>query len=164
LIVVIAIIAVLAAILIPILLNWVTSSNISAANGDAKVVFNAIASEITRRDTTSQVPIPGTTGTGVTNPVALPTTGTAGTPGIANSTFYGSIVPEHLAQMPSASAIQCWFDNRGAIIAVLVNRSASNPQTTFVAGAANGGWSGGEPQRRGNIYGTFPEFRPTAAT
>ena len=50
LIVVIAIIGVLAAILIPLLMNHVTSSRISSADSDAANIFRAAAAEITRLD------------------------------------------------------------------------------------------------------------------
>jgi len=153
LIVVIAIIAVLAAILIPILLNWVTESNISAANGDAKVVFNAISAEITRRDSRGMEPIPGTVPTGTT-PLSLLFRNNATTTGAA--TFVNAIVPEHLAQVPAGNQIRCWFDLRGAIVAVRITKgTVATADGDYVRNT--GSWNTAlRNPARGNIYGCFP--------
>jgi len=87
------------------------------ANGDAKVVFNAICASITELDSRGiAMPIPG----------APELWGGMGARDVYKSVeftaeAFTSVIPQHIARVPEGE-ITVWFGNRGEVVAVKVER------------------------------------------
>ena len=176
LIVVIAIIGILAAILIPTMLNYITNSRIGSANSNASNIQTHITNWVSEMD--SKGFAVNRTATG--SPTFTTTAGSAPWTGISVDAMFTAAptgsptLPEWMNEnMPNigTSAGTVWFES-GAIAAVAWNgeKSPSIDGANFGGIGSNpntNGWTGMDAKRdgrggSGRVVGTYPPHKISA--